>query len=159
MAALVLTTATTLTGTAFTGTAPGPGNPTVSGTISSSVDRSDHIRQITMNLNVGMEDFTTFGDGAFITQLPSLKGADLSLEFNQDFAASQVDAIFGAGFLAGTLFYIDIKPTSAARGSTNPSYVYACYVAKYPPIGQQVGSRAAATVDFAVTGTYARLTS
>lgn len=159
MAALVLTSATTLTGTAWTGTAPGPANPTVSGTISSSVDRSDHIRQINMNLNVAMQDFTTFGDGAFITQLPGLKGADLSIEFNQDFAASQVDAIFGAGFLAGTLFYLDIKPTSSARGSTNPSYVYACYVSEYPPIGQSVGDRASATVGFAVTGTYARLTS
>ena len=161
MASLVLTSAQTTVGTIWTGTAPGPGNPTVSGTIAStgSTDYSDHIRQITLNLNVAMQDFTTFGDGAFITQQPGLKGADLSIEFNQDFAASQVDAIFGAGFLAGTLFYLDIKPTSAARGSTNPSYVYAAYVSEYPPIGQSVGDRAAATVGFAVTGTYARLTS
>jgi hypothetical protein len=73
----------------------------VSGTIASSTDRSDHIKQVTLNMNVAMQDFTTFGDGAFISQQPGLKGADLSIEFNQDFAASQVDAIFGAGFLAG----------------------------------------------------------
>lgn len=159
MASLVLTSATTLYGTGWTGTAPGPANPTVSGTISSSTDFSDHIRQVTLNMNVAMEDFTTFGDGAFVTQKPGLKGADLSIEFNQDFASSSVDATFGAAFLAGTLVYLDFKPTSASRGSTNPSYVYACYVAKYPAIGQQVGNRAAVSVDFAVTGTYARLTS
>lgn len=159
MASLVLTSATTLYGTAWSTVAPGPGNPTVAGTITSATDFSDHIKQITMNLNVAMQDFTTFGDGAFIAQKPGLKGADISIDFNQDFAASTVDAVFGAALIAGTLVYLDIKPTNAARGVTNPSYVYACYVQSYPPIGQTVGDRSAATVGFAVTGTYARLTS
>lgn len=160
MATLVLTNTTTLYGTAWaSGTAPGPGNPTVSGTLTTILDLSDHIKSITMNLNVAMQDFTTFGDGGFITQKPGLKGADISIEFNQDFAASNIDAVFGAGLIAGTLFYIDVKPTSSARSATNPSYIYAVYVAKYPPIAQSVGDRAAASVDFAVTGTYARLTS
>ena len=159
MATLVLTNTMTLYGTAWTGTAPGPANPTVSGTISSTTDFSDHIKQVTMNLNVAMQDFTTFGDGGFISQKPGLKGADITIEFNQDFAASTVDAVFGAAFLAGTLIYLDIKPTNSARGATNPSYVYACYVSAYPPIAQGVGDRSAVTVGFAVTGTYARLTA
>lgn len=159
MASLVLTSAMTLYGTAWTGTAPGPANPTVSGTITSSTDYSASIKQITINMNAAMKDFTTFGDGAFITQKPGLKGADLSIDFNQDFVASSVDAVFGAAFLAGTLVYLDIKPTNSARGVNNPSYVYALYIATYPPIGQTVGDRAGVTVGFAVTGTYARLTS
>lgn len=159
MASLVLTSATTLYGTAWTGTAPGPANPTVSGTIASSTDFTDHIRQVNLNMSVAMQDFTTFGDGAFTTQKPGLKGADISIEFNQDFAASSIDATFGAAFLAGTLVYLDFKPTSAARSATNPSYVYALYVATYPPIGQSVGDRAAASVGFAVTGSFSRLTA
>lgn len=159
MSTLVLTSATTLYGTAWTGTAPGPANPTVSGTISSSTDFTDHIKQVNLNMNVAMQDFTTFGDGAFISQKPGLKGADLSIDFNQDFAASTVDAVFGAAFLAGTLIYLDFKPTSSARGATNPSYVYACYVSAYTPLGMAVGDRAAVTIPFAVTGTYARLTA
>lgn len=159
MASLVLTSATTLYGTAWTGTAPGPGNPSVSGTISSSTDFSDHVKQVTLNMSVAMQDFTTFGDGAFVSQKPGLKSADITIDFNQDFASSSVDATFGAAFLAGTLVYLDFKPTSSSRGSTNPSYVYACYVTSYPPIGQSAGDRAAVSVGFAVTGTYARLTS
>lgn len=159
MASLVLTSATTLYGTAWTGTAPGPGNPTVTGTISSSTDFTDHIRQSTINMNVAMQDLTTFGDGAFITQKPGLKGADITIDFNQDFAASNVDATYGAAFLAGTLVYLDFKPTSSARGSTNPSYVFACYVSQYTPIGNSVGDRGAAPVGLSVTGTYSRLTS
>jgi hypothetical protein len=160
VATLVLTSATTLYGTAWaSGTAPGPGNPTVSGTLTTVLDLSDHIKQVSLNMNVAMQDFTTFGDGAFISQKPGLKGADFSVDFNQDFAASNVDAAFGGGFLAGTLFYFDFKPTSAARSATNPSYIYAAYVSQWTPIGQTVGDRAAVTVPFAVTGTYARLTA
>lgn len=159
MATLVLTSATVLTGTGFTGTAPGPGNPTVSGTISSSTDWSDHIRQVTINNTAAMQDFTTFGDGAFVSQKPGLKSADISIDFNQDFAASNVDATFGAAQLAGTLYYIDIKPTSASRGSTNPSWVYAAYVSDYSPLSNAVGDRTGTTVSFKVTGTFARLTS
>jgi hypothetical protein len=122
------------------------------------VDFSDHVKAVNLNMNVAMQDFTTFGDGAFISQKPGLKGADLSLDCFQDFAASETDAVFGAAFLAGTLIYLDIKPTSAARGSTNPSYVYACYVQSYP-FGNAVGDAAMSQIGFAVTGTYARLTS
>ena len=161
MASLVLTSAQTTIGSIWTGTAPGPANPTPSGTIATTIstDFSDHIRQVTLNLNVAMQDFTTFGDGAFIAQKPGLKGADFSIDFNQDFAASSIDATFGAAFLAGTLLYFDFKPVNVARAATNPSYIYAAYVAKYSPIGQSVGDRAASTVEFAVTGSYARLTS
>lgn len=159
MASLVLTSATTLYGTAWTGTAPGPGNPTVSGTVSSSTDQTDHIRQVTLNMNVAMQDFTTFGDGAFVSQKPGLKSADITIDFNQDFAAANIDATYGAAFLAGTLIYLDFKPTSSARAATNPSYVYACYVQQYTPLGNSVGDRAAAPVGLAVTGSYARLTS
>lgn len=159
MASLVLTSATTLWGTGWTGTAPGPGNPTVSGTISSSTDFSDHIRQVNLGEKVAMQDFTTFGDGAFVVQKPGLKSAEISIDFNQDFAASSVDATFGAALLAGTLGYLDIKPTSSSRAATNPSYVYAVYVTDYTPIGQSVGDRSAVSVKFAVTGTYSRLTS
>ena len=159
MASIVLTSATVLTGTGWTGTAPGPGNPSVSGTISSSTDWSDHVKQVTFSDKVAMQDFTTFGDGAFVTQKPGLKSADISIEFNQDFASSSVDAVFGAAQLAGTLLYLDVKPTSASRASTNPSYVYAVYVSDYTPVGNSVGDRASVTISFAVTGTYARLTS
>jgi hypothetical protein len=149
----------TLVGTAWTGTAPSPGNPTVSGTITSTTDFSDHIRQITWNSTRAMQDFTTFGDGSFISQKPGLIGADITIDPNQDFAASSIDAVFGAAFLAGTLYYIDLKPTNSARGSTNPSWVAACYVSAYTPLGDAVGSRAAAPVGLSVTGTFARLTS
>lgn len=159
MASSVLTNAMVLQSAAFTGTAPGPGNPTVSGTLTTPTDWSDHTRQIQLNHNVAVPDMTTFGDGGFTTTKPGLKDSDITITFNQDFVASNIDAVFGAAALAGTLLYIDVKPTNAARGTSNPSYVYAVYVSNYPPIGQSVGDAAVVQVGLKVTGTFARLTA
>ena len=174
MATFVMTSGTTLSGTAWTGTAPGPGNPTVSGTISSSTDWSDHIRQVTFNMASANVDFTSMGSAGYVNNKPGLIDADVSIEFYNDFveggdvaraqrgrvlAVSNVDAIFGAGLLAGTLFYFDFKPTSSSRAATNPSYVVGLYVASCPPLGVAVGDAATATIGFMNAGKYARLTS
>lgn len=145
-------------GTAWTGTAPGPGNPTPSGTISSSTSFADHVRKIEFGGKAEDIDFTTFGDGGFVVKKPGLLSADLSVEFNQDYASSSVDATFAAAFLAKTEGYIDIKATSASRGATNPSIVAKAYVNAYP-VSQQIGQGGIITVSFTVTGTFARLTS
>ena len=159
MATFVMTSGTTLSGTAWTGTAPGPGNPTVSGTITSTTDWSDHIKSVTFNMSTANVDFTSMGSGGFVNNKPGLISADVSIEFYNDFAASNVDAVFGAGLLAGTLFYFDFKPTSSARGATNPSYVVGLYVASYPPLGVAAGDAATASIGFMNAGKYARLTS
>lgn len=159
MSTFVMTSGTTLSGTGWTGVAPGAGNPTVSGTISSSTDWSDHIRSVTFNMASANVDFTSMGSAGFVNNKPGLIDADVTIEFFNDFAASNVDAIFGAGLLAGTLFYFDFKPTSSARAATNPSYVVGLYVASYPPLGVAVGDAATASIGFMNAGKYARLTS
>ena len=74
-------------------------------------------------------EYTNFASGGWKLNTVGLKSGTLQVNFNQDFAASQVDALFGLGgtfgFGTGTVFYMDIKPTSAARGATNPSYLLA----------------------------------
>lgn len=161
MATLVLTTTKTSVGTVWTGTAPGPGNPTVSGTIATtlSTDLSDHIKAVKINLSRANVDFTNFGAGGFVENKPGLANADVTIDFFSDFAASTVDALFGAAVIANTLYYLDVMPTSSARGSTNPSYVFALYVATDPVFSAQVGSAAESSISFMLAGKYARLTS
>jgi hypothetical protein len=161
VATFTLTNAQITVGTIWTGTAPGPGNPTISGAIAvtNSTDFSCWTRQITLNHNVAMQDFSTFCSNGFVEQRGGIIGSDLSVEFNQDFAASAVDAVFWPLFINRTLTYLDIKPTSSARASTNPSYVYAAYVGEYQPITGAVGDRASVTIPFKVTGKFDRLTS
>jgi hypothetical protein len=161
LATLVLTSTMTLTGTFWTGTAPGPGNPTVSGTIATtlSTDWSDHIKAVKINLTRANVDFTNFGSGGFVENKPGLADADVSIDFFNDWAASNVDATFGAATIANTLYFLDIKATNSARSTTNPSYVFAVYVSSYPPLGATVGSAAEVNIGFMMAGKYARLTS
>ena len=157
MATFVSTTATTLYGVAWTGTAPGPANPTVSGTITSTTDFSDHIKQVSISIDADEVDFTNFGSGGFKEMKTGLIGATVAITFFNDYASSSVDSVLFTALLARTLGYWDFKPTSSARGSTNPSLVFALYPKKYPA-EMVLGQAQEATVEFSIAGKYARLT-
>ena len=107
------------------------------------------------------QDGTTFGTGGFVAMYPGLKSGDnIVLDALSDFAASQLHAIINTtlGGL-GALVYLDQMPTSAARGTTNPSFVAACYISGYKPFTGAVGALAIASVELTVSGAFAYLTA
>jgi hypothetical protein len=158
MATFVSLTATTLYGVSWTGTAPGPANPTVSGTVASSTDYSDHIKSVSISLDAAEVDFTNFGSGGFKEMKTGLLTAGVQISFFGDAAASGLDSVLFAALTARTLTYWDFKPTSSARGASNASLVFALYVKKYPA-AWTIGSAQEASVDFSIAGKYARLTA
>lgn len=165
MAAFSLTSATVLIGTSWTGTAPGdPGTQTVSGTITSSTDISTMLTQVDVGLTVAQLETTNFGSGGWKAMVVGIKEGSLQFNFNQDFAASKIDALFGIGgsaipFGGSGTYYIDVKPTSSARSATNPSYVFQVYNTSYQPISGAVGALAVGSLQLTITGAIARLTS
>lgn len=163
MAVYVITASTLLGGVAWTGTAPGdPGSQTVSGTISSSVDLSGMVAEVSLAVNADIVDFTNMASNGWRIKKTGLKAGTGQIVFNQDFAASQVDAYFGLGGTFGfatTPLYFDLKATASARGSTNPSYVCQYLNSGYTPISGAVGSGATVPFNFETTGQIARLTS
>lgn len=158
MATFVSLSATTLYGTAFSTVAPGPGNPTVAGTITSSTDFSDHIKSVSITLDADEVDFTNFGAGGFKEMKTGLLSAGVSVTFFSDYAAASVNTVLVPALLARTLGYWDFKPTSAARSATNPSLVFALYP-KTVPAAMAIGAAEECTIAFAIAGKYARLTS
>ncbi len=158
MATFVSLTATALYGAGWTGTAPGRGNPTISGTITSTTDFSDHIKSIDMALDADDIDFTNFGAGGFKEMRTGLLSASVSITFFADYASSSVNTVLVPALLARTSGYWDFKPTSAARSATNPSLVFAL-TPKTIPVAMAVGAAEEVTVGFSVDGKYARLTS
>lgn len=151
-------------GTSWTGTAPGnPGTQTVSGTLTST-DVSTMVTSVDLSLSADEIDLTNFGSGGWRSKTSGLKAGTLQVTFNQDFAASQVDALFGLGgslvpFGGTGTYYFEIKPTSASRGSTNPSLVGQVYNNSYSPLTGSVGALAVVQIPFIITGQVARLTS
>ena len=165
MAAFVLSSATVLVGTAWTGTAPGAA-AAATGTINSSVDISALVTSVELSLQTDEVEFTNFASAGWRQKAAGLQMGTVGLTLNDDYAASLSDAIFGLGGTLGIMsanstatLYMDIKPTSAARSATNPSYVLRFLNLGGSIVGGSVGSLAIKTLSFPTTGVVTRLTS
>ena len=162
MAVFALTGATVLVGTTWTGTAPG-GSAAPSGTITTTTDISSLLTGINLSLEADELEWTNFASAGWRQKEVGLQMGSVQLDLNQDFAASVTDAIFGLGgtlgFASSSTLYMDIKPTSASRSATNPSYVLRFLNLSYQPIANSVGELATMSLTFPTTGRIARLTS
>lgn len=85
-----------------------------------------------------LED-TAFGDTAR-SRKAGLQDSTLQLNFNQDFAASAVDATIGTAL--GTVVVVKGRPTTAAISATNPEYVGSYLIADYSPFMASIGELA-----------------
>jgi hypothetical protein len=113
------------------------------------VDLSQHIRKVTLSTKRAELDSTTFGNTAK-RRLAGLAENQISLDFNQDFSASTVEAsVFS---LLGTTTTVVIKPVSSTVSSTNPSYTMSVLVTEWTPLDVQVGDLASATITWPVDG-------
>lgn len=121
-----------------------------------SVDLSDDVRQVTLTVSADELDDTAMGD-TFRSRIGGLKDWSVSLEFNSDFAASQVDATLWP--LLGTTTTIAIRPTSGSKSATNPEYTGSVLVSQVNPLGNGVGDLATVSVQWPGAGTLTRATS
>jgi len=121
-----------------------------------SVDLSDHVKSVTINYSADMQEDTAMGDDTH-TMLGGLKNWSVDLEFNQDFAASEVDATLFP--LVGSTFAVSILPTSASVSATNPNFNGTGILESYPPLGGSVGDLATTSITINAAGTLARSTS
>ncbi len=121
-----------------------------------SVDLSDHISSVTLDITADEVISTSMGDD-FNTRLGGLKDGSLALEFQNDFAASEVDATLWP--LLGTVVTFEVKPTSSAVSATNPKYSGSVLVNNVQPLANGVGELATMSVTFPTSGTIARATS
>ena len=121
-----------------------------------SVDLSDHVSSVTLEITA--EEITTTAMGStFVERTGGLKSGNLSIEFQQDFAASEVDATLWP--LLGSTTAFVVKPTSSAVSSTNPSYSGNVLITQHSPVANGVGELATMSVSFPTSGTITRATS
>jgi hypothetical protein len=121
-----------------------------------AVDLSDHLKAATLTYDGDAQEITASGDGTR-TYLGGLKGWSVSLDFNQDYAAGEVDAtLFG---IVATVVAVELRATSAAISATNPSFEGNVVVTSYQPLGGSIGGAVAAPVSLQGSGTLTRATS
>jgi predicted secreted protein len=122
-----------------------------------AVVASTWAKKVTLDVEVEDLDSTTFGGGGWKALLGGLKSGTVSVDLNQDFAASQVDATLWP--LLGTLFVVKIRPTSAAISVTNPEFSGSVLLNKYSPLDGSVGDLAETSIALPTSGTWARATT
>lgn len=123
------------------------------------VDFSDHVSSVEISASKDEIDTTSF-DGSGRERKAGLQDNSFTLNFQQDFAASEVDATLWPLWNAETEFTVFVKPTNAAISATNPKYSGTCILLEYSPLNGGVGELSETEVTFPVQrGTFARATS
>ena len=121
-----------------------------------SVDLSDHIANVTLNQSFAEVETTAFGDSAR-TRVAGLGDNSVTLDFHQDFAASEVEATIAP--LVGTTTAVVIKPTSGTVAADNPSYSFTVLCTDWTPINGAVGDLSTASVTWPISGAITKATS
>lgn len=121
-----------------------------------SVNMSTMARSATLPLTAAELDNTAFG-GTAHSRIGGLKDGKLDIEFNQDFAAAQVDALLFPLF--GTVTTFELRPTSGARSTTNPAYTGSVLISQYTPMEAKVGDLAVTKVSWPLATAVARQTT
>lgn len=121
-----------------------------------SVSLGNRANSVELNFEVDSVEITAFGDtGHKFTG--GLQNVSCNIEFQQDFAASNVEATIYP--LVGTATTVVIKPTSGAVSATNPTYTISnAFLASHQPVSGAVGELAMTSLSF-TGGTLAKATS
>jgi hypothetical protein len=121
--------------------------------INGSTALASYLTQV--ELKVSANDITTTAFGStYVTRVAGLKEGSLTLQFNQDYAASAVDAVLFP--LLGSNATVVIKPTTSAVSSANPAYTAVCLVNDLTPISGQIGDLSTFSVTWPTNGTVTR---
>lgn len=121
-----------------------------------SVVLSDHATSVTVNYEIDSVESTAFGSGGH-TFVGGLQNNSIEVEFNQDYAAANVEATVYP--LVGTVTTVVIKPNGATTGATNPAYtITGTYLASSQPVAGAVGELAKMSLTF-TGGTIAKAVS
>lgn len=119
-------------------------------------DLSDHVKQVKIHAEADELENTAMG-ATYKTRIAGLKDWSVDLEFNQDFAASEVDAILWP--LLGTVVTVAVNAASGGNSATNPQYSGSVLIKEYSPLDGSVGDLATTSVSWPGAGTLSRATA
>ena len=119
---------------------------------------SDHVRSVQIQSDSEMLESTAMG-ATFRTKVQGFKSWSMQMQFNQDFAANNVDATLWPLYNNGTVFAMEVRPSSANRSATNPGYQGNAVLQSYQPIAGASGELLGVSVTVQSSGALARNTT
>lgn len=124
--------------------------------INGSTALASYLTQVELKATANDVTTTAFGS-SWVTRVAGLKEGSLTLQFNQDYATSTVDATLWP--LLGTNATVVIKPTSTAVSANNPAYTAICVVNDLTPVSGNIGDLATFSVTWPTTSAISRATA
>lgn len=110
-----------------------------------AVDLSAYVTNVVVDRQVDPVETTSMGATGH-TFAAGLQSSTVTVNFNQDFAATKVNATLTG--LVGTTTSIVVKATADAVSATNPSFTCSGFFAGYAAINGAVGDLNAFTATF-----------
>lgn len=120
------------------------------------VDLSSHIKKVTLNTSYNEVETTTFGNTAK-RRKTGLQDNKVSIDFNQDFSASAVEATIAP--LLGSTAAITVKPNGTVTSATNPAWSGNVLCTEWVPLDAQVGELASASITWPIDGAVTKATA
>jgi hypothetical protein len=108
---------------------------------------SDHGSNVTLGDLREKKDITGFGAGSRVWT-KGLGDATMTVTFFQDFAAGKIHATLQPLIGSSTPVTVEVRPTSAARSTTNPAYVMSALLFDYSMLDGGIGEPSTLTVEF-----------
>jgi hypothetical protein len=124
--------------------------------INGSTALASYLTQVELKTSANDITTTSFGS-TWVTRVAGLKEGSLTLQFNQDYATTTVDATLWP--LLGSNATVVIKPTSTTVSANNPAYTAVCLVNDLTPISGQIGDLSTFSVTWPTSGTVSRATA
>ena len=126
--------------------------------INGSTALNSYLTQVELKASANDITTTAFGS-SWVTRVAGLKEGTLTLQFNQDYAATTVDATLWGTIGLGSNATVVIRPTSSAVGTSNPAYTAVCLVTDLTPVSGNIGDLATFSVTWPTSGTVTRATA
>lgn len=120
-----------------------------------SVDLTDRIAQVSLNMSFAEVDTTSFGNTA-VTRVAGLGDHSFSASFHQDFSSTEVEQTIYP--LSGTTTEVTIKPVNVTTATDNPLYTFTVLVSEWAPVAGAVGDLLTADVSWPVSGCITKTT-
>jgi len=125
-------------------------------------DFSDHVTSVTLNQNVDAVETTTMSSAGARTRVGGLKDNSVTIEFNQDFSASELEATVNdaaATWVGRNDITIIVKPDGGTTSATNPAYTFDVLVSEWTPLNGAVGELATVSVTWPTNGAIVKTTA
>lgn len=117
--------------------------------------QTDHVRQATLAMEASALDATAMGDG-WVKNVYGLKSGSLQVEFNDDTAVGEIDALLWPLF--GTNVAFETRLDAGVVSTTNPKYTGLVGISQHN-VGGSLNEVARKSLTFPTSGAVTRATA